>query len=310
MAAVAPILEAARSMNRNERREPHLMPEQPSPPTLASLRNQTIDALCKHFAEDRLSMAELERRLDRATAARTRRELTALLDDLQAAPDAPKPATAGETKPAPPTRTRARDAAVRGRVDEGGEGAVEPLNRPRRRPITARDREAAADSVVVAIMGGSRKLGQWRPPLHMHAVAFWGGVVLDLRDAILPDGRFEVTAVAIMGGVEIIVPPGLPVETNGLALMGGFDQAADTVHADDEAGGPRLVVSGVALMGGVTVRLKASNEMGSGGRYDTRHLSPEERRLALEARRLERHARRLDRQAERLESRRRRLDEE
>ncbi|MEJ2679690.1 MAG: DUF1707 domain-containing protein [Gemmatimonadota bacterium] len=256
------------------------MPEQPSPPTLASLRNQTIDALCNHFAEDRLSMAELERRLDRATAARTRRELAGLLDDLQAAPDAPKP-------------------------------AVEPNHRPRRRPITAVDREAAADSVVVAIMGGSRKLGQWRPPLHMHAVAFWGGVVLDLRDAILPDGRFEVTAVAIMGGVEIIVPPGLPVETNGLALMGGFDQAADTVHADDRPGGPRLVVSGFALMGGVTVRLKASNEKGPGDHYDdTRHLSHEERRLALEERRLERHARRLDRQAKRLEDRHRRLDEE
>jgi hypothetical protein len=298
-------------MNRNERREPHPMPEQPSPPTLASLRNQTIDALCNHFAEDRLSMAELERRLDRATAARTRRELAGLLDDLQAAPDAPKPATAGETKPAPAKRARARDAAVRGRTGEGGEVAVEPNHRPRRRPITAVDREAAADSVVVAIMGGSRKLGQWRPPLHMHAVAFWGGVVLDLRDAILPDGRFEVTAVAIMGGVEIIVPPGLPVETNGLALMGGFDQAADTVHADDRPGGPRLVVSGFALMGGVTVRLKASNEKGPGDHYDdTRHLSHEERRLALEERRLERHARRLDRQAKRLEDRHRRLDEE
>jgi hypothetical protein len=286
------------------------MADRPSPPTLASLREQTIDALCQHFADDRLSMAELERRLDRATTARTRGELAALLNDLPSA-GAPAPASPGDREPAPSREADdgAREPTVQRENGPGRARDGRPVRR-RRAPITARDREAAADSVVVAILGGSRKVGRWRPPPHMHAVAFWGGVVLDLRDAILPDGRFEVSAFAVMGGVDIIVPPGLPVETNGVALLGGFDQAAETVYGDDDEEGPRLVVSGFALMGGVSVRLRASNETRSGNRNGGRHLSREERRLALEERRLERHARRLDRQAERLENRRRRWDDE
>jgi hypothetical protein len=283
------------------------MSDQPSPPTLASLREQTIDVLCKHFAEDRLSMSELERRLDRATAARTRRELAALLSDLQGPSGAPAPVSSGEeTSPARKTAGRSpRDVR-----DEGDRAHARRPARRRRAPITDEDRRAAADSVVVAILGGSRKVGRWRPPPHLHAVAFWGGVVLDLRDAILPEGRFEVSAFAVMGGVDIIVPPDLPVETNGIALLGGFDQAAETAYGDDDEGGPRLVVSGFALMGGVSVKLRAPDERRT-SRHDTgRHLSREERRLALEERRLERHARRLDRQAQRLEDRRRDLDGE
>lgn len=283
------------------------MSDQPSPPTLASLREQTIDALCKHFAEDRLSMSELERRLDRATGARTRRELAALLSDLQGASGAPaRVSSADETSPAQKTAGRSpRDVR-----DEGDQAHARRPARRRRAPITDEDRRTAADSVVVAILGGSRKVGRWRPPPHLHAVAFWGGVVLDLRDAILPEGRFEVSAFAVMGGVDIIVPPDLPVETNGIALLGGFDQAAETAYGDDDEGGPRLVVSGFALMGGVSVKLRAPDERGT-SRHDTgRHLSREERRLALEERRLERHARRLDRQARRLEDRRRDLDGE
>lgn len=282
------------------------MPDQSSPPTLARLREQTIDVLCKHFAEDRLTMGELERRLDRAAAARTRAELAALLNDLSATAGVPAPSTdeLGATRRA--SDVRAGDV-VQGRGEEEQTSGGRPARR-RRAPITDRDREAAADSVVVAILGGSRKVGRWRPPPHMHAVAFWGGVVLDLRDAILPDGRFEVSAFAVMGGVDIIVPPGLPVEVNGVALLGGFDQAAETAYGDDDEDGPRLVVSGFALMGGVSVKLRAPDD--APHRHGSRHLSREERRLALEERRLERHARRLDRQAERLEDRRRRLDGE
>ncbi len=284
------------------------MPDRPSPPTLASLRERTIDALCQHFAEDRLSMGELERRLDRATTARTRSELADLVADLQTAPGAAVPVAEGGGNRPDVRKVEGRGGEVVGREAETRAGQPTPRHRT---PIADRDRAAAADSVVVAILAGSRKVGRWRPPPHMHAVAFWGGVELDLRDAILPDGRFEISAFAVMGGVDIIVPPGLPVETNGVALLGGFDQVGETVHADDGDDGPRLVVSGFALMGGVSVRLKEPKEVGPGNRGDNgRPLSREERRLALEERRLERHARRLDRQAERLESRRRRLDGE
>ena len=48
-----------------------------------------------------------------------------------------------------------------------------------------------------------------------------GGVDLDLRDALLEDDVVEITAWAIMGGVTVIVPEGIPVECSGFMLMGG-----------------------------------------------------------------------------------------
>ncbi|HKJ93929.1 MAG TPA: DUF1707 domain-containing protein [Longimicrobiales bacterium] len=292
------------------------MPDQPtSSQTLAAARNQTIDALCKHFAEDRLPLGELERRLDVATAARTRGELAALLSDLPALASVPAPVAGSGRSPA--SEASPADHAPGGtevRPRDADERRARPPARRGRAPITDRDRAAAADSVVVAVMGGSRKVGRWRPPPHMHAVAVWGGVVLDFRDALLPEGRFEVSAFAVMGGVEIIVPEDLAVEINGLAFMGGFDQAADTVREDADGDGPTLVVSGFALMGGVTVRLRGADETGSGEgarrSRGTGHLPREARRLDVEERRLERHTRRLDRQARRLEERRRELDGE
>lgn len=48
-----------------------------------------------------------------------------------------------------------------------------------------------------------------------------GGVVLDLRDATLSGQMTDVFVVAVMGGVEIKVPPGVRLESDGIALMGG-----------------------------------------------------------------------------------------
>ncbi len=58
-------------------------------------RNEVTEALSKHYADGRLDDAELKERLDRAFGAKTRADLTGLMDDL--------PALVGSgPKPAPP----------------------------------------------------------------------------------------------------------------------------------------------------------------------------------------------------------------
>ncbi len=49
-------------------------------------RNEVAEALSRHFADGRLDQTELQERLDRATSAKTRGDLTGLLHDL---PDLP-----------------------------------------------------------------------------------------------------------------------------------------------------------------------------------------------------------------------------
>lgn len=110
---------------------------------------------------------------------------------------------------------------------------------------------------ALALLGGNSRKGVWTPPRRLYALAAMGGVELDFRDARLPPGETHVTAVALMGGIDITVPPGLPVTVRGLGILGGVDQVEE---AGEGAGPnvPRLIITALALMGGVGVETRAS----------------------------------------------------
>ena len=105
---------------------------------------------------------------------------------------------------------------------------------------------------VIAVLGQAVRRGRWRVPEQCTVVAVLGACVLDLRAAQLSAPVTTITAVAIMGGVEVIVPPGVRVEIHGLPLMGGYSNRVREEHLPPEA--PQVHIGGVALMGGVEVR--------------------------------------------------------
>lgn len=109
--------------------------------------------------------------------------------------------------------------------------------------------------MVVAFMGGVVRRGQWLVPPRLGAIAVMGGGVLDLRDATLSAHVTEVFAVAVMGGIEIKVPPGVRLESDGIAIMGGFEDQAG-FPALGHADAPVVRVRGIALMGGVITRMQ------------------------------------------------------
>lgn len=199
------------------------------PTTFRAAREETIDALCREFARDSISMPELERRLARAREARTRSELKALLSDLG---PALVPATAGSAEPA---GTR---AATPARKAPPGEPAAR-----------------TSSHLAFAILGGTRRAGRWVVPDTMAAVAIMGGVELDFRDAVLRPGVTEINCFAFWGGIEITVPPGVHVDTHGFALMGGFEQVSD-LESDPPRDAPVIRVNGFAFMGGVEVKVR------------------------------------------------------
>jgi hypothetical protein len=111
-------------------------------------------------------------------------------------------------------------------------------------------------STVVAIMSGADRSGRWRLAKRCRAIALMGGCKLDLRGAELTAPDPVIRAVAIMGGVEIVVPEGIAVDVTGLAVMGG--KSARIKDVQPQPGAPRLHVRVFALMGGVSVRSKAA----------------------------------------------------
>jgi hypothetical protein len=106
---------------------------------------------------------------------------------------------------------------------------------------------------VVAVMGGAERKGRWRPARRTNVVTVMAGAALDLRDAEIEGGELEITAVSIMGGIEVTVPEGVEVELSGFALMGGNGGPKDAAVAP---GAPVVRVRAYSLMGGVGVSRK------------------------------------------------------
>lgn len=73
---------------------------------------------------------------------------------------------------------------------------------------------------AVAVMGSSKQRARWRPGDRVAAVAVMGDVELDLRNAEVHGLEVAIEAVAVMGSVKIIVPPGVEVDLGGWAVMG------------------------------------------------------------------------------------------
>jgi len=113
-----------------------------------------------------------------------------------------------------------------------------------------------ASGWLVSVLSGSSRKGRWRPKPKTKALAIMGGIELDLRNAEIEGSEVTITAVAIMGGIDIIVPEGVIVHMQGFALMGGKDvKVADVPILP---GAPVIKVRAFPVMGGVSVRTKRS----------------------------------------------------
>lgn len=101
----------------------------------------------------------------------------------------------------------------------------------------------------VALLGGMERRGAWSPGGRVVHVAVIGGANLDLTQATL-SGPLTVTAVSLIGGVRLAVPPGVRVEAVGLSI-GLFGRAAFGPSAADAVAVVRVRRFG--LLGGVRV---------------------------------------------------------
>ena len=222
------------------------------PAPLNHTRQLAIDALCEHFANDAITVEDFERRVDSAHQATSVEELRALLRDL---PTSNLPAAPGATPR--PVVTEGYAVAPREHTKENG--------------------------YAISVLGGTRRRGRWSPARITHAIAIMGGAELDFREALLPPGVTEVKVYAVMGGVEIIVPPNLTVESHGIGILGGFEHAGDQ-YRDYDPGAPVLRISGVALMGGVDVKVRLVGESARDARKRRRQERRGERREELRTR--------------------------
>jgi len=123
-------------------------------------------------------------------------------------------------------------------------------------PAPSDDDEAKPERVF-ALMGGASRRGSWEPPSRVQVRCLMGGITLDFRDADLLEGTTVVDVRVMWGGVKILVPPDVHVESAGMGLMGGFEGPQ---HRAPDPATPTIRVEGFALMGGVEVKIRDPEE--------------------------------------------------
>ena len=179
-------------------------------------RERVANILREAAGDGRLTMEELDERLDAVYAAKTYAELEPITRDL--------PATGTAHAPVPAQSSAVQESRIGG---------------------------VASSEGAFAILGGFSRKGDWVVPKDFTAFAFMAGGEIDLREARFSEPVVTIHVVAIMAGIEITVPEDVTVRVTGIGIMGGFDHGASATGA---AGGPTIIINGVALMGGVEVR--------------------------------------------------------
>ena len=185
-------------------------------------RERIANVLREAAGDGRLTMAELDERLDAVYSAKTYAELEPITHDL--------PSTGADYTPAVSPGAGADPARFGGQATSAG---------------------------AVAILGGFSRKGDWVVPKTFNAFMFMGGGEIDMREARFEDREVSIHIVAIMGGCEIIVPDDATVRVTGVGVMGAFEH---TVSGAEKPGGPLITISGLAFMGGVDVKRKPTIE--------------------------------------------------
>ncbi|RBQ16092.1 hypothetical protein DP939_32655 [Spongiactinospora rosea] len=177
-----------------------------------SNREQVAAMLGEAMATGQLSHDEYSERLDSLYTAKTLGELELLTRDLQ----------------------------------PGGRPA--PMPAPGGAPFSYAPASDTDQDNVVAVFGGAHRKGNWRVRRRLLCTAIFGGIELDLSEATFESREVELRIFALFGGVEIRVPEGVEVRSEGSGIFGGFDVRGSS-HPDPSA--PVLTVRGLALFGGV-----------------------------------------------------------
>jgi len=201
-------------------------PEQRPIPSLSDERERVIQQLSEHFANDRLSLDELELRMELAYKAGSIGDLQRLTADLPSAASLPVPA------PAP----------------------AEEL------PALSRDRER-----IFAVMSETSRRGSWMVPQRLDLLAVMADTTIDLTQASLPTGIIDIHIRSVCAAVKIVVPPGLQVVNRLSSLMASVRGGGEPNDAGGPGGGWKegtvIRLTGWVLMAEIQTKVRRREQL-------------------------------------------------
>jgi hypothetical protein len=177
------------------------------------VRERVIQTLSNAFANDLISVAELEDRLERAYRVTTADEALALIAGL-------------------PTST------------PGGTGMVaQPesmaVSHPRER--------------FLSIFSSQARRGVWAVPRELEAAAFFSDTTIDLTHATLPREMVDIHLNVVFANVKIVVPQGLRVVNKVGAFFANVQSEAALELAPMKPGSPVVRITGHCVFGNLEI---------------------------------------------------------
>ncbi|WP_129670131.1 DUF1707 SHOCT-like domain-containing protein [Phytoactinopolyspora endophytica] len=201
-------------------------------------RERVAEALRQAAGEGRLTLTELEERLDATFKARTYGDLQPITRDL---PQGPYPIPG------------ASSAGPQWHGQPPAPGPVQPAGVPQRPPEPGVKPGAPVPKEQInAILGEDKRKGRWEVPARLDVVPILGSVELDFTEAVVRSPEVEIRVGVVLGNVTIVVPEGIDVRIDSITNVLG--ERKMKLDAPVTPGAPILRVSGFVLLGEVTVR--------------------------------------------------------
>jgi hypothetical protein len=197
------------------------MPVTPQDRPLDALREETVDQLIMNYGHGHLSRAAFERRLDEALETKSHDRLLELTQDLDLKADR--------------QYTAQKKAELGIRIDASAAARIED------------------DEHIISVFAGNTRKGVWDVPRAIRIVSIFGGTELDFTDARFTAETTYITVFCLFGGVNLRVRDGMRTVSKAVCIFGGVDNRGGTTV---DANAPLLVVEGVALFGGIDIRVK------------------------------------------------------
>lgn len=180
-------------------------------------RDRAVEVLRDAAGDGRLTLDELDERIEAALSARTASDLAVILADLV------------------PGGTLGAVVDPRSTLEPGLPGSSwdNPL-------------------VLTARWDDVKRAGAWEVPPFLEAHAVAGNVKLDFQDAIVTSKVVDISVHGGAGDIVIVVPQGFGVDVSHLHT--GLGGVRSRVAPRPSAGQPQLVVRGTISMGDIKVR--------------------------------------------------------
>ncbi len=190
-------------------------------------RERVAEALREAAGEGRLTLSELEERLEATFKARTYGDLQPITRDL---PQGPYP------------------------LPDISHGQVQRPTRYDRSPVARPAAGVPAQRLerITTILGEEKRGGRWEVPARLEVLCVLGSVELDFTEAIVRGREIVVQLGVVLGSVTLIVPEGIDVR-----MEPGANVLGDRKHrlsGPITPGGPVYHVRGFVVLGEVTVR--------------------------------------------------------